>query len=92
MRSRRVKGQSGGLTKKKGKTVTRPLRSSGAGATVRAMDVRLTYRGRVVTDGDVAFIRRLIAAHPTASRRALSKKLCEAWNWVQPSPSSSSSR
>jgi hypothetical protein len=46
--------------------------------------VALKYRGRVVTDADVAFIRQLIAAHPTASRRALSKKLCEAWNWVQP--------
>ncbi len=49
-----------------------------------AMDVKLTYRGRAVTDVDVAFIDRLIADHPTASRRALSKKLCEAWNWVQP--------
>jgi hypothetical protein len=48
------------------------------------MDVRLSYRGRSVTDDDVAFIRQLIAAHPTASRRSLSKKLCEAWNWVQP--------
>ena len=48
------------------------------------MDVKLTYRGRGVTDDDVVFIRQLIAAHPTASRRALSKKLCEAWNWVQP--------
>jgi hypothetical protein len=48
------------------------------------MDARLTYRGRAVTDTDVAFIEQLIAAHPTASRRALSKKLCEAWNWVQP--------
>jgi hypothetical protein len=48
------------------------------------MDVRLTYRGRVVTDADVAFIGQLIAAHPTASRRALSQKLCAAWNWVQP--------
>lgn len=47
------------------------------------MDV-LKYRGRTVTDADVVFIRQLIAAHPTASRRALSKKLCEAWNWVQP--------
>lgn len=47
------------------------------------MDVKLQHRGRVVTDVDVAFIRRLIAQHPTASRRALSKKLCEAWNWVQ---------
>jgi len=48
------------------------------------MNVRLTYRGRAVTDDDVAFIDQLIAAHPMASRRALSKKLCEAWNWVQP--------
>ncbi len=47
------------------------------------MDV-LRYRGRVVTDVDVAFIRRLIAAHPRATRRALSLRLCEAWNWVQP--------
>ncbi len=48
------------------------------------MDVQLTHRGRAITDADVVFIRDLIAAHPTASRRALSKKLCEAWNWVQP--------
>jgi len=46
--------------------------------------VVLKYRGRMVTDADAAFIRQLIAAHPKASRRALSKKLCEAWNWVQP--------
>jgi hypothetical protein len=48
------------------------------------MEVKLTYRGRIITDADVTFIRKLIAEHPTASRRALSKKLCEAWNWVQP--------
>jgi hypothetical protein len=48
------------------------------------MDVKLKYRGRVVTGADVAFIDKLISEHPTASRRALSKKLCEAWNWVQP--------
>ena len=53
-------------------------------ATLRAMEARLTYRGRAVTDDDVTFVRQLIAAHPTASRRALSRKLCEAWNWVQP--------
>ncbi len=47
------------------------------------MDV-LRYRGRIVTDTDVAFIQGLIAAHPAATRRALSRKLCEAWNWVQP--------
>src|SRR5881409_3207738 len=44
----------------------------------------LKYRGRAVTDADVIFIRELIAANPGASRRALSTKLCEAWNWVQP--------
>lgn len=48
------------------------------------MNIILTYRGRVVTDDDVAFINQLIAAHPTLSRRALSQKLCQAWNWVQP--------
>ena len=44
----------------------------------------LRYRGRAVTDADVIFIRELIAANPEASRRALSTKLCEAWNWRQP--------
>jgi len=48
------------------------------------MDARLSYRGREVTEADLAFIRQLIADHPTASRRALSRKLCQAWNWVQP--------
>jgi hypothetical protein len=48
------------------------------------MEVRLTYRGREVTTDDIAFIRTLITDHPEASRRALSKKLCEAWHWVQP--------
>jgi len=42
------------------------------------------YRGRIITDADVAFIRQLIADHPRLSRRALSQKLCQAWNWVQP--------
>ena len=48
------------------------------------MEAILTYRGRRVTHEDVASIRTLIAAHPKASRRALSKQLCEAWGWVQP--------
>lgn len=45
-------------------------------------DIR--YRGRTVTAADVAFIRALIAAHPAASRRALSQQLCAAWQWTQP--------
>jgi len=47
------------------------------------MDARLKYRGRVITAADVAFIGQLVAAHPAASRRGLSQKLCVAWNWVQ---------
>ena len=46
-------------------------------------DVKLTHRGRKVTASDVKFINALIAAHPEASRHALSKLLCEAWNWRQ---------
>jgi hypothetical protein len=42
------------------------------------------YRGRTVTPADIVFIRELIAAHPRASRRTLSAKLCEAWEWRQP--------
>jgi len=48
------------------------------------MQTLLTYRGRSVTAEDIESIRALIAAHPTASRWELSKRLCEAWNWVQP--------
>jgi Domain of unknown function (DUF4338) len=32
---------------------------------------------------DIESIRRLIAANPEASRWALSRQLCEAWNWKQ---------
>ena len=47
------------------------------------MPTEWRYRGRAVSAEDIAFIRRLIAAHPGASRRALSAKLCEAWGWKQ---------
>ena len=43
----------------------------------------LSYRHRLITDDDLVFIRRLIADNPGSSRWGLSKKLCEAWNWVQ---------
>lgn len=48
------------------------------------MNVVFEYRGRRVTASDLGCIRELIAANPQASRRALSKKLCAAWQWVQP--------
>jgi len=41
------------------------------------------YRGKVITAEDILYIRELIAADPTASRRTLSKKVCEAWQWRQ---------
>ena len=44
----------------------------------------LQYRGRVVTEADAAFLLDLIERNPTASRRALSRLACQAWNWVQP--------
>ena len=47
------------------------------------MDVVLRHRGREVSSRDVDFIRRLIADHPGATRRALSIELCKAWGWVQ---------
>ena len=47
------------------------------------MPAEWRYRGRVVTTEDVAFIRQFIAQNPGASRRRLSAKLCEAWQWKQ---------
>jgi hypothetical protein len=48
------------------------------------MRLPLRYRGKVVTADNIAFINRLIGENPGASRWALSKKLCQQWNWVQP--------
>jgi len=48
------------------------------------MESPVRYRGRTVTEEDIAGIRHLIADHPGESRRALSRKLCEAWGWRQP--------
>ena len=41
------------------------------------------YRGREISAEEIVFIQRLIAGHPRASRRALSRQLCEAWGWKQ---------
>ena len=41
------------------------------------------YRGREISIAEVEFIRQLIASHPGISRRQLSLKLCEAWQWKQ---------
>ena len=43
----------------------------------------LKYRGRIISDAHLLQIREMIASHPGASRRTLSTKLCEAWQWRQ---------
>ena len=48
------------------------------------MQCEFAYRSRKVSAIEIEFIRQLIAAHPALSRRRLSAKLCEGWNWVQP--------
>ena len=47
------------------------------------MQTTLIYRHRPISEDDLVFIRQLIADHPGLSRRGLSKRLCETWNWVQ---------
>jgi len=47
------------------------------------MAVQYNYRGRVITQEDIAFLRRLIAEHSDLSRRKLSARVCEAWDWKQ---------
>lgn len=47
-------------------------------------NVLLSFRGRQITEADVTFLRELIAQSSGLSRRRLSVKVCQAWNWVQP--------
>jgi Druantia protein DruA len=43
----------------------------------------LRYRGRDIHPEDILSIRKLIEQHPADSRRRLSTRLCEAWDWRQ---------
>jgi hypothetical protein len=43
----------------------------------------LRYRGREITEDDVAFLRRLIAESEGCSRREISRRVCVAWGWAQ---------
>lgn len=47
-------------------------------------EVLLSFRGRQIRSAEVAFLRELIAQNPGLSRRQLSVKVCEAWQWIQP--------
>ncbi len=48
------------------------------------MAIEWKYRGRIFNLADIESIRRLIVENPEASRWALSRKLCEDWDWRQP--------
>jgi hypothetical protein len=63
------------------KNISTPLRSNENRLTLLLM---FRYRGRSLSAADILYIRELIAAHPGESRRALSRVLCEAWQWRQP--------
>jgi hypothetical protein len=41
------------------------------------------YRGREVTSADIAFLNDFTREHPSLSRCALSRLVCEAWQWKQ---------
>jgi hypothetical protein len=41
------------------------------------------YRGREIHQEDILYIRTLIEQHPKESRRKLSARICEAWQWRQ---------
>jgi hypothetical protein len=47
------------------------------------MDTVLRFRGQAITAQEVEEIRALVAAHPEASRRALSRDLSAAWGMTQ---------
>ncbi|MBA3914758.1 MAG: DUF4338 domain-containing protein [Acidobacteriales bacterium] len=47
------------------------------------MPAEYRYRGRNISHGEILFLRRFIADHPNLSRYALSRKLCELWQWKQ---------
>ena len=47
------------------------------------MAAQWRYRGRNIGDEEIAFLRQFIAEHPALSRWALSRQLCEVWQWKQ---------
>ena len=44
---------------------------------------KFRYRGREIRQEDILYIRSLIERYPGESRRKLSARLCEAWQWRQ---------
>jgi hypothetical protein len=61
----------------------RALRSKKSSGILTDEMAELKYRGRAISESHLLYIREMVTAHPGASRRTLSKKLCEAWQWRQ---------
>lgn len=47
------------------------------------MDIIFTYRKKNITQDDLIFIRKVVAEHHSKGRSAISRILCEAWDWRQ---------
>ena len=47
------------------------------------MNVQPTYRKRVITPNDVSFIVKVIDEYRSEGRSAISRRLCEVWDWRQ---------
>ncbi|HED36890.1 MAG TPA: DUF4338 domain-containing protein [Ignavibacteria bacterium] len=47
------------------------------------MELQIKYQGRIITASHIEFIKQLINKNPHDSRRCLSKKLCQQWDWRQ---------
>jgi len=47
------------------------------------MNVIFTYRKKAITQDDIAFISEIIKKHWDEGRTAISRILCEAWDWRQ---------
>lgn len=47
------------------------------------MNVIFTYRKKAITQNDIAFINEVVKEHWDKGRTAISRILCEAWDWRQ---------
>jgi hypothetical protein len=45
--------------------------------------VEYRYRGRNISRNEILFLRQFISNHPELSRYALSRRICELWQWKQ---------
>jgi hypothetical protein len=47
------------------------------------MEAITTYRGRSISQSDLAVIKQVISTYPDRSRRFISQEVCRRWNWRQ---------